>query len=256
MPFQVEQVLEFVVLWATPFLRLSGMMVIAPIFSAAGFSVRVRVVLATLIAALITPVLPPPLVSDLFSPAGVLMAIRELGVGLAIGFVLQLAFGTAVYAGQAVSMTMGLGFAMSVDPQNGVQVPVLSQLYVILTTLLLLAIDGHLMLIRAVAESYQIIPAGMTGMPASSLWAVAALGSQVFAGGILLALPAMAALLMVNITFGVITRTAPQLNIFAVGFPMTMLGGFFVLFVTMPNFISALQNLLLEALAQTLLVLR
>ncbi len=256
MPFAVDEILGSMLLWAAPFLRLSGMMVIAPIFSAAGFSVRARVVLAALIAAVVAPIMPPPIVTDLLSPEGVLMSIREIGIGISIGFVLQLAFGTAVYAGQAVSMTMGLGFAMTVDPQNGVQVPVLSQLYVILTTLLFLALDGHLLLIRAVMDSYQILPTSVSGIPATSLQAVAALGSKLFAGGILLALPAVAALLMVNITFGVITRTAPQMNIFAVGFPMTMLGGFFVLFVTMPNFMAALSELLDEALARALLVLQ
>jgi flagellar biosynthetic protein FliR len=173
-----------------------------------------------------------------------------VGIGFAIGFVLQLVFGAIVYAGQAVSMTMGLGFAMAVDPQNGVQVPVLSQMYVILATLLFLSLNGHLILIATVIDSYQILPANLSGIPVSSLGAVAALGSKVFASGISLALPAMAAMLMVNVTFGVITRTAPQLNIFAVGFPMTLMGGFFVLFINMPNLIAALSQFLDQALMQ------
>jgi len=116
-----------------------------------------------------------------------------------LGFAIQLAFGAAVFAGQAIAMTMGLGFAMAVDPQNGVQVPVLSQLYIILATLLFLALDGHLLLIAAVVESYQLMPVGVTGIPATSLSAVVALGTIVFAGGILLALPALTALLLINI---------------------------------------------------------
>ena len=99
-------------------------------------------------------------------------------------------------------------------------------------------------------DSYQLLPANLSGIPVSSLGEVAALGSKVFASGISLALPAMAALLMVNVTFGVITRTAPQLNIFAVGFPMTLLGGFFVLFINMPNLIAALSQFLDQALLQ------
>ena len=108
------------------------------------------------------------------------MAVREIGVGIILGFVMQLAFGAAVFAGQAMSMTMGLGFAMAVDPQNGVQVPVLSQLYVILATLLFLALNGHLMLISAVIESYQLIPIGAEGISATSLSAVVMLGTIVF----------------------------------------------------------------------------
>ena len=105
-------------------------------FSAQGFNVRTRALFAITIAALVAPSLPPSPVSSLLSGAGVLLAVREIGVGLILGFVIQLAFGAAVFAGQGISMTMGLGFAMAVDPQNGVQVPVLSQLYIILATLL------------------------------------------------------------------------------------------------------------------------
>ena len=238
------------VLWSAPFLRVSAMLLIAPVFSASGVSVRFRVLLAVLIAALAAPIIPTPPTTDLFSASGLLMAIREVGIGFAIGFVLQLVFGAVVYAGQAVSMTMGLGFAMAVDPQNGVQVPVLSQMYVILATLLFLSLDGHLILIATVIDSYQILPPNLSGIPVSSLGEVAALGSKVFASGISLALPAMAAMLMVNVTFGVITRTAPQLNIFAVGFPMTLMGGFFVLFINMPNLIAALSQFLDQALMQ------
>ena len=141
-------------------------------------------------------------------------------------------------------MTMGLGFAMAVDPQNGVQVPVLSQLYIILATLLFLALDGHLLLISAVVESYQLIPIGVSGIPEASLSAVVSLGTIVFAGGILLALPALTALLLINIAFGIVTRSAPQLNIFAVGFLVTILAGQLIMFIFMPGLISALTVLM------------
>ena len=248
MPISFDTILSAMTLFAAPFLRLSAMMAVAPVFSAAGFNVRTRALFALLIAALAAPMLPPPPVDSLFSGAGVLMAIREIGVGIILGFVMQLAFGAAVFAGQAMSMTMGLGFAMAVDPQNGVQAPVLSQLYVILATLLFLALDGHLLLISAVIQSYQLIPVGAEGLPVTSLSAVVALGTIVFAGGILLALPAITALLMINIAFGIVTRTAPQLNIFAVGFPVTILSGLLIMFIVLPGFIDALGELMGSAL--------
>ena len=126
----------------------------------------------------------------------------------------------------------------------------LSQLYVILATLLFLALDGHLMLIAAVVESYQLIPAGIAGIPVTSLSSVVALGTVVFAGGILLALPALTALLMINVAFGIVTRTAPQLNIFAVGFPVTILAGLLIMFIVMPGFINALSELITSALTR------
>ena len=256
LPIPAELVLEKMVMWSAPFLRVSAMLLIAPVFSASGVSVRFRVLLAVLIAALAAPIIPTPPTTDLFSANGLLMAIREVGIGFAIGFVLQLVFGAVVYAGQAVSMTMGLGFAMAVDPQNGVQVPVLSQMYVILATLLFLSLNGHLILIATVIDSYQILPANLSGIPVNSLGAVAALGSKVFASGISLALPAMAAMLMVNVTFGVITRTAPQLNIFAVGFPVTILAGLFIMFLVMPGFLVALTNIFQFASEQSLTIFR
>jgi flagellar biosynthetic protein FliR len=246
--------MTWLAVWAAPFLRLSGMFVIAPIFSAAGFNARTRAILAVCIAALVAPILPPSPVADLFSADGLLMAIREIGIGFAIGFILQLAFGAAVFAGQSVAMTMGLGFAMAVDPQNGVQVPVVSQFNVILATLLFLALDGHLVLIATVVESYRVLPISASGLPVTSLSNIFAMGGQVFAGGILLALPAIASLLLVNVSFGVMTRAAPQLNIFAVGFPLTIFAGLLVMFLAMPGFITALTQLMSNALEQSLAV--
>lgn len=178
LPIPAELILEKMVLWAAPFLRVSAMLLIAPVFSASGVSVRIRVLLAVLVAALAAPLMPEPPTNNLFSANGLLMAIREVGIGFAIGFVLQLVFGAVVYAGQAVSMTMGLGFAMAVDPQNGVQVPVLSQMYVILATLLFLSLNGHLILIAMVIDSYQLLPANLSGIPVASFGEVAALGGR------------------------------------------------------------------------------
>ena len=121
--------------------------------------------------------------------------------------------------------------------------PVVAQLYVILGTLLFLAVDGHLALINAVARSYDFVPAGSVSISPASFSALISLGSIVFAGGILLALPVMTALLLINLAFGIITRTAPQLNIFAVGFPVTILAGLFIMFLVMPGFINALSNM-------------
>jgi flagellar biosynthetic protein FliR len=205
-----------------PFLRVSAMMLAAPIFSSASISVRVRVLLAVAVAALVAPLAPSAATPEPLSALGVLTALREVAIGLVMGFVMQLVFGAVVVAGHSVAMSMGLGFAMSVDPQNGVQVPVVSQLNVVLATLLFLAVDGHLLLIRAVADSFTLLPVAGLAPPAEMFANVAALGSQLFASALLLGLPTLTAILMINVAFGVITRAAPQLNIFAVGFPVTI----------------------------------
>lgn len=208
--------------------------------------------LSILVAALVAPSIEVPQGFELFSTGGLIMGMQEIAVGLMIGFILQLAFGAIVFGAQAMSMTMGLGFAMAVDPQNGVQVPVVAQLYVILGTLLFLSLDGHLLLISAVVESYLLVPVGMASVSAASLSALITLGSLVFAGGILLAIPVMTALLLINLAFGIITRTAPQLNIFAVGFPVTILAGLLIMFIVLPGFVQALINIFELAIARSL----
>lgn len=226
-----------------PFLRVSALMLASPIFGAKAVPVRIRLLLALYITVLIAAVLPAVEAVDFLSPAGMLMAGRQLLVGLAMGFILQMVFAAMVLAGQFMAMTMGLGFAMSVDPQNGVQVPVLSQFYVIVSTLVFLALDMHLLLIRYLADSFVLLPIDMSSLPASFGMTVAAWASQMFVGALLIAIPVITVLLLINITLGVITRAAPQLNIFAVGFPVTILGGYVLIILTLPNLLPVLEGI-------------
>ncbi|MEO0436812.1 MAG: flagellar biosynthetic protein FliR [Pseudomonadota bacterium] len=254
-PFDANSLIAQLELYIWPFLRLSAMMLVAPVFSSTSVTIRIRILLAVLIAALITPLLPSAPAVDPLSGIGALLAAREVAIGLVMGFVMQLVFGAVVVAGHSIATSMGLGFAMSVDPQNGVQVPVVSQFNVVLATLLFLAIDGHLMLFAAVAESFSVLPVSSAGTPDGMFAAVVALGSQLFASALLLGLPTLTAILMINVAFGVITRAAPQLNIFAVGFPVTIVAGFVFMLLALPTFMAALQRFLSQGLEQTLLVL-
>jgi len=142
------------------------------------------------------------------------------------------------------------------DPQNGVQVPVISQFYLILATLLFLVLDGHLLLIELLAQSFHTFPVAMDGITRNGLLEIVGWGSRLFAGGLLMALPVMAALLLVNLGMGVITRAAPQLNIFAVGFPITMLMGFLLMWATLPNVMGNFQDLVGEGLSLVQRLLR
>ena len=251
-----SELLALLQAWYWPFLRVSALLLAAPIFGASSVPVRARVLLGVLVAALLAPSLPATPAVDVVSPAGILLAAQQLLIGLAMGFVLQMAFAAIVIAGQSLAMTMGLGFAMSVDPQNGVQVPVLSQLYVILATLIFLAIDGHLVLIRLVADSFATLPVGAAPTGGELALGVVLWAGQMFACALLLALPALSAVLLVNISFGVITRAAPQLNIFAVGFPVTITVGFAFILLSMSSMVSVLQGFFDDSLAQALQLLR
>lgn len=237
-----------------PFLRLSALFLAAPIFSASSFPVRGRILLAVLVTALITPSLPNMPSVEPMSAAGLLLSGQQVVIGFAMGFILQMVFGAIVIGGQTLSMTMGLGFAMAVDPQNGVQVPVLSQLYVILATLIFLAIDGHLILIQVLVDSFTLLPIGLSGWSNDFGINVVLWASQMFLTALLLVLPALTAILLVNVAFGVITRAAPQLNIFAVGFPVTITAGFVFITLSMPTVFSRIVNMFDASLSQVLLV--
>ncbi len=218
-----------------PFLRIGALFVSAPLFGASSVPVRVRILLGVLVAWLLFPVLPPVPAVDLISGEALLVSIYQVLIGVAMGFILQLVFGIFVIAGQSIAMAMGLGFASAVDPQNGVQVPVVSQAFVILVTLVFLALNGHLLLIELLADSFRLLPVGVIRPEPEQLWKIALWGSYLFAGGLLVALPAVTGLLLVNIAFGVAARAAPQLNIFAVGFPVMILAGFVLMLVLLPG---------------------
>ena len=233
-------------LW--PFMRIGAMFAAAPILSARSVPVRIRVLLAFFTAWLLVPVIPEPPVVDLISGEALIISISQVLIGLAMGFILQMVFAAFVIAGQSIATAMGLGFASMVDPQNGVQVPVISQAFLIMATLIFLALNGHLIFIEVLAKSFQNMPVGPFSPSKDALWQLVMWGSDMFVGGMLIALPAVAALLLVNLAFGVTSRAAPQLNIFAVGFPIMIMIGLAFLILTLPTITSHLSRLLTQAL--------
>ena len=147
-------------------------------------------------------------------------------------------------------MGMGLGFAMLVDPQRGVNVPILSQFFVLMTTMMFLALGGHLILIQVLVQSFTTLPPGASTFGTEGIWSVVAWGSQMFAGAVLVALPAVVALLIVNLAYGVISRAAPTLNLFAVGFPATVLLGFLILQFSFQTTLVSLGGMLEDTFAE------
>lgn len=231
-----------------PFMRISAMFVAAPIFSARSVPVRIRVLLAFFIAWILMPVIPTPPVVDLISGEALVISVSQIIIGVAMGFILQMVFSAFIIGGQSIATAMGLGFASMVDPQNGVQVPVISQAFLIMATLVFLALNGHLIFIEVLAKSFHNMPVGPVFPSTDALWQLVIWGSDMFTGGMLIALPAVAALLLVNLAFGVTSRAAPQLNIFAVGFPIMILVGIAFLILTLPTVTSHLSRLMAQAL--------
>ena len=221
------------ILW--PLFRVSAMVMAAPIFGAQTVPARVRLAIALAITALAAPLLPPMPAVEMFSADMFLITAQQILIGTVMGFAVQLVFSAVVTGGQIVAMQMALGFSLMVDPQNGNQVPVLSQLFLIMVVLVYLAMNGHLILIDILVQSFYIMPVAVDGLVPDDLWHLVTWATQIFSGAVGIALPAIASLLVVNLAFGVMTRAAPQLNIFAIGFPLTMMIGFGVIFATLPG---------------------
>jgi flagellar biosynthetic protein FliR len=232
-----------------PVLRIGGFVLTAPVVSEASVPGRVKIILTLALAFLLGPQVSVPRDLSIFAGPGVLAAALELLIGIAIGMVVQVAFEALTFAGQTISLTMGLGFATLVDPQRGAQVPVLGQMFTILGTLSYLAINGHLLLLGALAQSFHSLPVGRGGIGRDFLLSVALWGARVFDTGLLIALPAVISLVIVNLALGVVTRAAPQLNLFGVGFTITLLSGFFVLLVGLDGVMSGISGLIGSALS-------
>lgn len=215
-----------------PFFRISSFLVLVPVLGARLVPTRVRLGLALVLTMAIYPILPDMPMIEALGIQTFLIILDQVLIGTTLGFIVFITMQIFILAGQIISMQMGLGFASMVDPANGVSVAVLSQWYQVLVILVYLAIDGHLITLGIVVESFQTLPVGAGLFVVDSWRMLADLGSWLFRASLMLALPAVAALLLVNLAFGVMTRAAPQLNVFALGFPVTMLGGLVIIWVS------------------------
>lgn len=215
-----------------PFVRIGACLMVAPIFGAQFVPARARLLLAVAVTALVLPLLPPVPVKPL-SVEGVVITIHQVLIGTATGFVLMVAFDALAMGGQLLANGMGLGFAFNVDPLRGTGTAVLGQFYMVLVTLTFLALDGHVALIATLVEGFQRLPV-MAAPAAGTWWTVASWGTQLFEGALRVALPGMTALLVANLAFGVVSRAAPTLNLFAVGFPAMIIFGLLIVLFGLP----------------------
>ncbi len=248
MDIPLAPILEALTAYLWPFIRISAAVVVMPVLGGSFAPMRVKVLLAMSLTLVIAPILPasPPL--DLLSGASVLRLLQEVLIGLAIGFVVQLVFDAIALGGQVISMTMGLGFAVFIDRQNGVNIPVLGQFFMILGMLVFLSLDGHLAVIELLANSFLWLPLTESGLGRAALAGILEWSGQVFLIAARIAIPAVTALMIVNISFGVMSRAAPTLNLFAIGFPAAMLLGFTVVFLTVDNLRASVSIALGDAL--------
>lgn len=242
MEFSSLQIEQWVAQFLLPFFRIASFFMVIPMVGTQLVPARIRMGLALAMTVVLVPVLPDmPPVYGMSLDTYILIAQQVL-IGTALGFVVQVLFHIFVMGGQLISSQMGLGFASVSDPANGVSVVVLSQFYLTMVMLLFLAFNGHLILFEALARSFYVLPVADGGMPAAGFLALARSGSWMVASGLLMSLPAVTALLVINFAFGVMTKSAPQLNIFAIGFPFTMMMGLLITWASLEGFLGQYQR--------------
>jgi flagellar biosynthetic protein FliR len=241
---QAGQIEELVAQYFWPFVRIGAFLMVAPIIGATFVPPRFRIVLALAITVLVAPLVASPTGVELLSVGGVVITIHQLLIGAATGFVLQVIFDSLAMGGQLLANSMGLSFAFNVDPQHGASTPVVGYMYMIMVTLTFLALNGHLAMIETLVNGFQTVPIALSGFGGDQWWLIVSWGNQLFAGALAVALPGMTALLVVNLAFGVMSRAAPSLNMFAVGFPISLVFGLAIVLLGLPAVQSSFSGLI------------
>ena len=231
--------------------RIGGAMLAAPLFGAGNVPPQLRVILTGALAVLVcawTPLQAPP---ALFSAQGILMVAGEVLVGLTLGFVLQLSFAAPVIAAEIIGGTMGMAMATSVDPNSGTQSPALGQYFGVVLTVIFLALGCHLQWIGLLVESYKVFPPGETWLGADKFSEILGFGTTMFVTAVAMALPVTLVLFVVQVVTGVLSRSAPALNLFALGLPAGVLAGIAALIISAPLLTDQMTDLAANAISET-----
>lgn len=241
------QLLTWLQQYFWPFVRVSAVFMLAPVLGARNVPARIRLSLALLITLMIAPLVQLDTPMTMFGGDWFRCLFEQLAIGLCMGFVLLLVFEAVVLGGELIAYSMGLSFAQLADPLRGASTPVVGQFLLILTTLLFLAAGGHLVLIELLVRSFRTLPVGSHGFGIEQVGELIRYSSSLFAGGLLLGLPVVTALLIANLALGVIGRSAPSLNLFAVGFPVTLVAGLLLIRAGLPAIAEQFFSMLDQA---------
>ena len=242
-----NQLLAFIAAFLWPFTRIMGVIMVAPLFGNLAVPPRVKVALGVTMSLLVAPGLTGLPEMDPMSPQAVVILVQQFVIGAAMGFVVRMVFSAVEMAGEVTGMTMGLGFAVFFDPASQGRSSAISQFLALVVLMFYLATNLHLLLLATLADSFSTLP--ITAMPLGSglFRGLADWGGHIFSAGLQLALPMVAVLLITNIALGVLTRAAPQLNIFGVGFPVTISVGLLMLALVLPYLAVPVEKLFAQA---------
>ena len=234
-----------------PFVRITAFMTATPLWGHSSIPTPAKASLAAVIAIVIAPVLPPMPAVPLMSWAGLGIIIEQMLIGIAIGLVMHVVFAVVQAAGEFIGLQMGLAFASFFDMSSGTNIMVLSRILYMVTLLMFLAFNGHLMVLETLVMSFQTLPIGVGSLNPNAFELLARYAGTIFASGMLLALPLVASLLIISLSLGILNRSAPQLTVFNIGFPTSLTVGIVLLMVLMSDIGSFLQQLFSQGISFT-----
>ncbi|PXX46728.1 flagellar biosynthetic protein FliR [Undibacterium pigrum] len=246
--FSSNELIALINSFIWPLTRILGLIAVAPPFGNNTVPVQIKISLGVVLALIVTPTLPTISNLDPISLNGILVLAQQLIIGVGMGFVMRVVFSSIELAGEVSGLTMGLGFATFFDPQTQGRSSAIAQFLVLTSTLLMLTMNVHLTMLAALVESFHTIPIATTYQSGLNYQKLAIWGEQIFSVGMHLSLPIVAALLVANVALGILTRAAPQLNLFGIGFPITIGVGFLMVALIMPYLLLPIQNLFQSAI--------
>lgn len=228
-----DEFVQWISYFFLPFFRVAAFLMAVPVVGSRLIPARVRLIMALVVTVSLVNLLPRFDTGDPIKMLSIPIIFEQVAIGLALGFTVQVFIQVGVVAGQIMAMQIGLGFSQLMDPVNGVNVASVSQLFLMLFTFLYLVMNGHLVTLEILVNSFTTLPIGGSLNLLNSYWHVANLGTWMFLSAVKIALPAVMALYVVNLTFGIMSKSAPQLQIFSIGFPFTMIYGLVILWVVL-----------------------
>ena len=241
---ELQGLITLILQFFVAMLRIGAFLISSPLLGARWIPLQVRLIISVMLTLIIWQYTTPISLEVLTSYQAIMIVFSEIFIGLSAGLILTIWFSAVLLAGEKVAGSSGLSFAAQVDPNTGAQTPVVSQIFYLFLLVLFTSTDGHLVAIRTLLDSYRILPVGVT--PSFEIFisaGIQAAGTMFFAASIIM-LPVVLVVLLINVSIGIITRSAPQLNLFSFGFPITMLGTFIVLYLSISNLGFAFSDLI------------
>lgn len=236
-------------------LRIGAFLVVSPIFGSTAIPVQVRVIVAAFLAVMVMAYSEVPDIESFNELRIIGVIITELLIGIAAGLILTIWFSAAVLAGEKIATSAGLGYAAQIDPNSGGQTPVVSQMLSLFMIILFLGVNGHLVVLRTMLESYSYLPIGAMPAWGAFIKGGVSAASAMFVAASIIMLPIAVVMLLINLAVGVITRSSPQLNLFSFAFPMSLLAIFILFYFSVDSMSHALKDLGISAMENLHLVM-